>query len=66
LFGTIDNGVMILNEFGRIVDQVWLELPDHHPYVSLDEHVIMPDHFHGIVIIRDTQNRLENGYSSDG
>lgn len=31
----------------------WLEIPKHFPQVVLDEYVIMPDHMHGILIIKD-------------
>jgi len=52
-FGKIEKGCMILNEFGRITEFVWNDLPNHNPHISLDAHVIMPDHFHGIIIIGD-------------
>ena len=32
----------------------WRELPERFPAVSLDEYVIMPNHFHGIVIINES------------
>ena len=40
-----------LTSIGEIVDRNWRELPERFPVVSLDEYVIMPNHFHGIVII---------------
>lgn len=52
-FGKIENGCMVLNKFGRITEFVWNDLPNHNPHISLDAHVIMPDHFHGIIIIQD-------------
>jgi REP element-mobilizing transposase RayT len=51
-FGQIQNGVMSLNNLGKIVKQVWVNLPRHYPYIVLDEYVVMPNHFHGIVIIQ--------------
>jgi putative transposase len=50
-FGDIQNGVMKLSDMGMAVDQHWAEIPDHFAHVTLDEYVIMPDHFHGIIII---------------
>ena len=50
-FGEIINGEMMLNEYGKIAIQCWDELPDHIGYCELDKYVVMPDHFHGIVII---------------
>ena len=50
LFGNIDNGKMIINEYGEILDQYWNEIPQHYPGVELLEYVIMPNHFHGILL----------------
>jgi REP element-mobilizing transposase RayT len=44
---------MWLNDAGQIVERVWLGLPERFPYVALDEFVIMPNHFHGILVIND-------------
>ncbi|MBN2730593.1 MAG: hypothetical protein JXR53_15320 [Bacteroidales bacterium] len=51
LFGEILNGEMHVNPYGKIVDQCWLDLPNHYENVQLGEHVVMPNHFHGIVMI---------------
>jgi putative transposase len=51
LFGEIVNGEMILNEYGKIVEQCWNDLPNHYDNIALDAYVIMPDHFHGIIFI---------------
>ena len=51
LFGEIVNGVIVLNDAGKIAQQCWLEIPEHFPCVSLDKFVIMPNHIHGIIII---------------
>jgi putative transposase len=53
LFGEIKNGKMQLNEFGIIVQDKWQWLPNQYLYVKLDEFVIMPNHLHGIIWIRD-------------
>jgi len=50
-FGEIKNGSMVLNNFGKIVEFVWNDLPNHNPQISLDVNIIMPNHFHGIIII---------------
>jgi putative transposase len=57
-FGEIQNGEMILNEYGKIVKQQWLWLQKQYNYVSLDEFVIMPNHLHGLLIIN---NDVGNG-----
>ena len=34
---------------GQIVKSVWCSLPEHFSNIHLDEYVIMPNHFHGIL-----------------
>lgn len=51
LFGAVENGVMILNKMGRMIDQQWRDLPKRFPGIELDEFVIMPNHLHGIMIV---------------
>jgi putative transposase len=59
MFGSIANGKMDLNEKGRIVDRCWRGIPEHFPFVDLDEYVTMPNHFHGIIIINENNCRGE-------
>lgn len=56
LLGEIKNSKMILNDFGKIVNEEWLKTKELRTNVELDDYVIMPNHFHGILIIalRDT------------
>jgi putative transposase len=49
----IENDVMTLNQAGEVVKKTWLEIPVHFPDASLSAFVIMPNHFHGIIIIND-------------
>ena len=51
LFGEILKENMFLNEMGRIVEKWWAEIENKFKNVELDEFVIMPNHFHGIIII---------------
>ncbi len=51
LFGQVVVGEMCLNQLGKIVESVWLEIPEHDPAVLLDEYMVMPDHFHGILFL---------------
>ncbi len=51
LFGSIENSEMVLNEYGRIVDFTWHDLVNHNSNICLGEYVIMPNHFHGIIVI---------------
>ena len=50
-FGRVTNGKMMLNDLGLIAEKCWLEIPEHFPFVELGNHVVMPNHVHGIVII---------------
>src|SRR4051812_34771123 len=38
-------------EIGNIAQDYWLKIPEHFPFVELDEFVIMPDHVHGVLFI---------------
>jgi putative transposase len=51
LFGKIVDGQMQLNQFGKIVQSHWRSLEKYHSHIQLDEFVVMPNHFHGIIII---------------
>ena len=51
--GKIIQGKMQLNANGAIVEQCWFDLPNHYPNLILDAFVVMPNHFHGIMIIVD-------------
>ena len=52
LFGDITNGNMALNEIGCIVEKCWQDIPAHFPHVHLDEFIVMPNHFHGIIVMK--------------
>lgn len=56
LFGEVKNSKMILNEYGKIVEEEWLKTKKLRKNIDLDYYIIMPNHFHGILIIecRDT------------
>jgi putative transposase len=53
LFGDVVDGKMILNMFGKIVESEWLHIPEIRSYIELDEHSIMPNHVHGIIMIHE-------------
>ena len=53
LFGEILNEKMLLNEFGNIARNEWLETPKIRPNIKLGEFIIMPNHIHGIIWIKD-------------
>ena len=51
--GEIVDGAMCLNPLGRIVAESWLALPTRFPVIELDAFVVMPNHFHGIIILNE-------------
>ncbi len=58
-FGEIINGKMILSGIGGIVSNEWQKTQQIRKNVELDEWVVMPNHFHGIVIINENINPVE-------
>ncbi|HAI73814.1 MAG TPA: transposase [Candidatus Moranbacteria bacterium] len=52
-FGEMKNGEMNLSDVGKIVHNEWLQTPKIRNNVFLDEWVIMPNHLHGIIEIRN-------------
>ena len=54
MFGQVVDGEMVLNRYGRIVLSDWGKLPDHHPYIELRAFIVMPNHVHGILMVKDT------------
>lgn len=50
-FGDVLSWKMCLNKIGKIIQECWLEIPEHFEYAKLDEFIVMPNHLHGIVLI---------------
>jgi len=51
LFGEVASGDVRLSRIGQIVETCWCEIPRHFEKATLDAFVVMPDHFHGIVLM---------------
>ena len=56
LFGEVKNGEMCLNDYGLIVNRCWRALIHHYGNIELGMHIIMPNHFHGIINIIQQSN----------
>src|ERR1043165_2930296 len=77
LFGEIVDGEMYLNQYGKIVQKWWNEIPIHFPNVALGAFVIMPNHVHGIIFIitkrrgevlsprNNPNNNIQNTYADE-
>ena len=64
-FGEIINSEMHLKETGKLAEKFWLEIPDHFPFIELGNFQVMPNHFHGILIIDKMKYDGNNG-KNDG
>jgi hypothetical protein len=53
LFGEVVDGEMRLNEWGHIVGDEWMKTAEIRDEIELDAWVVMPNHFHGIVVLND-------------
>jgi len=55
-FCKILDGKIILYEIGKIIDEQWKWIFLRYDHILMDEYIIMPDHFHGIIrILPDAQ-----------
>src|SRR5436190_13571267 len=66
MFGEIEDDQMQLNSAGRMVEQSWLDTPDLFENVELDVFMVMPNHIHGIVVIRDDMAGEPKGTAGGG
>jgi putative transposase len=65
LFGEIAHGLMKLSAIGEMIWGWWQRLPERYA-VTLDEFVIMPNHFHGIVLLNDPGAHGDQGTGAHG
>ena len=65
--GKIENGEMILSDYGKIVETEWHKSFDIRKELFLDEFIIMPNHLHAIVEIdnRDGDVKPNNENAPD-
>ncbi|NES85358.1 MAG: transposase [Moorea sp. SIO2B7] len=57
-FCEIINQKMKLNQLGKIADKLWQGLAKRFDYINLDYYIVMPNHVHGIIEIK--QNLAQN------
>ena len=53
IFGKVVNGVMKLNKYGHVVEEEWRKTARLRKDVKIDVFMVMPNHFHGIVMINE-------------
>jgi REP element-mobilizing transposase RayT len=52
-FGVIENKKMILTDAGKFVYQCWQNIPVHYQQVVLHNFIVMPNHVHGIIELKN-------------
>ncbi|UCF60839.1 MAG: hypothetical protein JSV37_13940 [Anaerolineaceae bacterium] len=65
-FGMNENGEMHLSSIGEIVAQEWVKTAFLRESVELDEYVIMPNHLHGIIILKQVVETPRRGVLKSG
>lgn len=65
LFGKIENGEMILNEYGKIAHEEWDKTEKIRTNCRIHEFIIMPNHIHGIIeiIFKKENDRGESKFA---
>jgi len=58
LFGKISQDEMHLNDAGKMIESHWQQLKSRFNHISLQEFLVMPNHFHGIIEIIDVDKPL--------
>ena len=56
LFSEIINGEINLSVFGNVAVDEWVKTSDIRKEISTDIFVVMPNHIHGIVIIKNPED----------
>ena len=59
-FGEVVDRLMVLDSYGKVVKKCWRDIPKHFENVKLDNFIIMPNHFHGILRIVDPTTHVGN------
>lgn len=62
--GHVENGHMILNPRGKLVDEEWVRTATTSQNVQLDAYIVMPNHFHAIFWLADNVPVSEKSDSS--
>lgn len=53
LFGTIKDYAFQPNSAGTLIAEEWLNLPTRFEWIELDFFIVMPNHFHGILVFTE-------------
>jgi putative transposase len=54
--GPVEDARVELSQIGSKVKEFWEEIPAHYKQAVLDEFVVMPNHFHAIIFIKNPED----------
>ena len=66
VFGEVADGVMVANDAGRVVAEEWHRTFAVRNNSAMDEYVVMPNHFHGIVVLHDRRGTARRAPTMEG
>ena len=66
LFGTVDTGKIVLNTYGKIAFEQWVQLKQRFLPCEFPKFIIMPNHVHGIIQIVRGAGEVSQLASSEG
>ena len=52
ILSRIENYQAVLTPSGKALEDAWLKMAEECPQISLREYAVMPDHFHGVVVMK--------------
>ena len=57
IFGKVEVDLIVYSGAGLIALNCWAKIPEHFPNAVLHDYVIMPNHVHGIIEIKNEEDR---------
>ena len=58
IFDTVGNDALVVpNKIGNIIDECWKNIETQNENIFINEYVIMPNHIHGIIEIKNQKER---------
>ncbi len=63
LFGKIEGDILQLNPAGEMIIEWWIQLPIKYPSIQTDVFVVMPNHFHGILVVENHSSIQQHAHS---
>ncbi len=53
MFGEVVDDEVRPNEIGQAIAETWARLSQHYSSVELDEFIVMPNHIHGVILLKE-------------